>query len=785
MHLQGDWREAFIFSCRLRLWLAPSILTVGFLLLAWYDILAFHTLSRLFILIVSISMFAFAWATFAFSRNSFLFFLACGYLWIGSIDLLHTLVYEGMNLSIHEHIDISTHLWAGTRFAEAVLLLVAPVFAGRKLNRFVLVGLVGATITGLTIWVVSGYFHINTSAILHTAGFETYGGWGIIFTLLLALVVLYRCRQSISLEERALVTLAIVFQMFAEMAYATHFSVSNVSNIAAHIFTLFSFWFILQAIVLLNLKRPYLELLSEKKVSAAQLARIKSQDRRLRAIFDSISDGILVIDRHRKITSANHGVEAMFGIAADDLIGRNVSELYACDEKDGEQEASLKGSSAGSADGITHESYLGTGGNTFVGETVESVIKSASGDTSGSIRVIRDVTEKRRLEEQLRRTQKMDAVGQLTGGIAHDFNNILSVVVGNLEILQHMMSSNEKALARVETALRGANRGVDLTAKLLGFSRTGPHETKSIFVNETIENMEDLLAGSLTVEIEIQYRFSDGLWPVKVDRGDLEDVILNLALNARDAMDGPGVLAFEVRNVVFDEGDVDQNPQGETGEYVVLSVKDTGSGMTREVMERATEPFFSTREESKGSGLGLSMVYGFVQRSRGHMRIESSPGNGTTVYIYLPRADAEVKTGTRSHDHIELSGGGETILVVDDEEDLVELAVTHLNRLGYQTITASDAAQALTVLQGEVGIDLLFSDVVMPGGMNGHDLANEAIRTKPDLKVLLTSGFTGKRGQQEYNGSSVDDKWNARLLKKPFSPVELATSVRHTLDGSR
>ncbi|MBT4890961.1 MAG: response regulator, partial [Rhodospirillales bacterium] len=387
------------------------------------------------------------------------------------------------------------------------------------------------------------------------------------------------------------------------------------------------------------------------------------------------------------------------------------------------------------------------------------------------------------LEQQFRRSQKMEAVGQLTGGIAHDFNNILGIVMGNLQILQRMVGKDAKATDRIDVALKGVMRGADLTRKLLGFSRMEAHGTKLTSVNEFIENLEELLSKSLTVAIKVEHHLSADLWKVEVDPGDLQDTILNLALNARDAMPDGGRLVIETANKVLDEKYVRHNPQYQVGEFVMLSVSDTGHGMTPEIRERVLEPFFSTKEEGKGTGLGLSMVYGFVQRSGGHISIYSERGEGTTVNLYLPRGNEDVNREKKSEADLDLPHGKEIILVVDDEEHLVEIAVSHLHDLGYRTITANSGDQAIKIIEDNQDIDLLFSDIIMPGDLDGYQLAIAAQKKCPSLKALLTSGFTKKKEDYFSPDGSKYAELAANLLNKPYNQTELAKAVRNTLDG--
>ena len=378
----------------------------------------------------------------------------------------------------------------------------------------------------------------------------------------------------------------------------------------------------------------------------------------------------------------------------------------------------------------------------------------------------------------------MEVLGQLTGGIAHDFNNILGVVMGNLELIREMVAGDSTILKRVDTALRGVGRGQDITKKLLGFSRQTPYGRQKVSVNRSIENMRELIAKSLTASIEIENRLADDLWQVDVDPGDLEDAILNLALNAKDAMSrGGGILIIETANRVLDEDHARPNASGQAREFVMVSVSDTGAGMSPEVREKAFEPFFSTKEEGRGTGLGLSMVYGFAQRSGGHINIDSTEDEGTTVCIYLPRAQGDItERQTTNRMQEKLAGGAETILVVDDEEALAELAVTHLERLGYKTLMATSPAQALKIIKDKQHIDLLFCDVIMPGGMDGYQLALAVHKVRPDLKILLTSGFTSEKKEYTDDEGAIVSRLSANLLNKPYRRSELAVSVRAMLD---
>lgn len=389
------------------------------------------------------------------------------------------------------------------------------------------------------------------------------------------------------------------------------------------------------------------------------------------------------------------------------------------------------------------------------------------------------------VSKRLRQSQKMEAVGQLTGGIAHDFNNTLAVILGNLELIELRVSEDETSVSHVLAALRGVDRGAEITRKLLNYSRVDTGSEKIVLINVFIKKMEKLIAKSLTASINTTTHLAENIWPVRINAGDLQDALLNLSLNARDAMPDGGDLIIESSNKILDEDYVRRNPQAEAGEYVMITISDSGIGMTLEACEKALEPFFTTKEEGKGTGLGLSMVYSFVQRSKGHLKIYSEVGEGTTIRLYLPRAYEDGEIENEKPNKNLLQRGNETILVVDDEADLIAIATAHLESLGYKTLTANTGKRALELLDHNKDIDLLFSDVIMPGGMDGYKLALAAHKMRPSLKILLTSGFTKKREEYVNGEREYLSELTSRLVDKPYNRLELANAVRRALDDGK
>ncbi len=406
--------------------------------------------------------------------------------------------------------------------------------------------------------------------------------------------------------------------------------------------------------------------------------------------------------------------------------------------------------------------------------------KTSSG---GVVSIQSDITSQRKIEEALRRSQKMDAIGQLTGGIAHDFNNILSIIMGNLELIEDVIGNDEDTKSLTTAALRGAHRGAEITKKLLNFSRMSPSTTTRSSVNNLLENMEHLISKSLTASIQVNFRLSDELWDVDIDPGDFEDAILNLALNAKDALPGEGALTIETTNTLLDKGLAPTTQATEDQEFVLISIRDSGTGMSEEVREKIFEPFFTTKDQGKGTGLGLSMVYSFVQRSDGHITVQSEPEKGTTVNIYLPRTLTTERIEPAREEPQLLYEGTETILVVDDEVALVNIAASLLAKLGYKVITASSSAVALELIHGTQEIDLLFSDVIMPGGIDGYQLAQKALELRPDLKILMASGYTMRHGILGAPESQFVKELSDDLLQKPYSRAQLTQKIRSLLDS--
>lgn len=491
------------------------------------------------------------------------------------------------------------------------------------------------------------------------------------------------------------------------------------------------------------------------------------------------TDLILVADFNAFITAANPAWQRVFGWSDQDLIGLCFLDLVHPDDKDAT---------------IAEVGKLSEGATTFSFENryrrrdgKYRVISWTAVPEDGYIHAAgRDVTEEREAavalkntEAALQHAQKMEAIGNLTGGVAHDFNNLLQVVAGNLQLLAKDIAGNEKAQRRISNALAGVDKGSKLAAQLLAFGRRQALDPRVLNIGRLVRSMDEMLRRTIGEGVEVETIVSAGLWNTLVDPMQIENAILNLAINARDAMDGFGKLTIEVGNAYIDDAYSRLYDDVQTGHYVVLSVSDTGSGMAPDVIEKVFEPFFSTKPEGKGSGLGLSMVYGFVKQTGGHVKIYSEVGHGTTLKMYLPRSTQQEDLEIAPLEG-PVEGGAETILVAEDDEGVRATVVEMLQELGYRVLKAPDATSALTILESGIPIDMLFTDVVMPGTLKSTELARKAKERFPQIAVLFTSGYTEN---SIVHGGRLDV--GVQLLSKPYTREALARKIRHVLNNER
>jgi len=494
----------------------------------------------------------------------------------------------------------------------------------------------------------------------------------------------------------------------------------------------------------------------------------------LRTTLDSLSQGIGVFAPDRTLVNWNECFQQLLHLPKPLLrVGTPYNAFVEHTTVDGqpllESDEELRYGPPPGMDAITYERSRPNG-------HILEARRTATPD-GGFVLTISDLTKRAQAEAVLRESQKMQAIGQLTGGIAHDFNNLLTVVLGNLEVGRSRLPQDSPVQRLIERASWAAQRGAALTAQLLAFARRQPLAPVPIDLTETVPDLIPLLRRTLGEHIEIRYVETSGLWPAMADAAQLEAALLNLALNARDAMPGGGRLTIELGNRVLDEAYARAHAEVRPGDYAMLAVSDTGHGMTPETLARVFEPFFTTKPDGKGTGLGLAMVFGFVKQSGGHIKIYSEPGEGTTVRIYLPRAVDGGAGSTRAVAPISLPRGSATILIVEDETAVREITSTMLTELGYRVMEASDGEEALRLFGAHRStIDLLLTDVVLPGPIRGREIAEQITAMRPAVRVLFMSGYT--ENSIVHHGR-LDD--GVKLLGKPFTRDQLARAVADVL----
>jgi PAS domain S-box-containing protein len=510
-------------------------------------------------------------------------------------------------------------------------------------------------------------------------------------------------------------------------------------------------------------------------IDVTERRRAEEEARRLAAIVQASDDAIVSVGLDGTVLSWNPGAERMYGYATHDAVGMPFRRLTPADRPDDTDDI-LRRIAGGDVIERHEVVQVARDGHRVDVALKVSPIRDAAGTVTAASVIARDVTERKRLEESFREAQKMEAVGQLAGGVAHDFNNNLTVILGGLESLaervEPVMPDMAATLAQVNHA---AERSAEFTRQLLAFGRRQPLQPRVLDVNRLVLKMGSLLRRTLGATIGLDLVPAPALWKTEADPGQLESALLNLALNARDAMPRGGTLTIETGNASLDPEYAALNADVRPGQYVMVAVSDTGMGMTAEVRDRAFEPFFTTKGPGHGTGLGLSMVYGFVKQSGGHVKIDSEVGEGSTIRLYLPRVHRRAEAPAPAP--AALPVGHETILIVEDEPEVRAVVARHLGDMGYRLLEAADAMAALALLATPQRIHVLFTDVVLPGGMSGRELADEARRLRPELKVLFTSGYTS---DAIVHHGRIDE--GVDFLGKPYKRADLARKLREVLE---
>jgi PAS domain S-box-containing protein len=512
------------------------------------------------------------------------------------------------------------------------------------------------------------------------------------------------------------------------------------------------------------------DMTEQRRLAAAERAAKET----LTAVIDASPVAIICLAADQTVTVWSRAAEQIFGYAAAEVIGRKYMLVPPGEDTELEYNDLFSRAMSGETlRGIKVQRRRKDG--TMVDVSFDAAAMHDPNGIKAIAYALTDITESNKLEQQLRQSQKMDAIGQLTGGVAHDFNNMLTVITGTIDLLAEGVADKPELVAIARLISDAADRGAELTSRLLAFARKQPLQPRKTDINEVATEAAKLLRPTLGEHVEVEWRLTADPWPALVDPAQLTTAILNLAVNARDAMTDGGKLTLETANTVLDEDYAAAHDEVAAGEYILFAVSDTGPGIPPDIRDKVFEPFFTTKDVGKGTGLGLSMVYGFVKQSGGHIKLYSEEGQGTTFKIYLPRADRQAQ-GAEAAPVASLGGGNEIILVVEDDPKVSKSVDTQLASLGYRTILAANAAEALAMIERGDTFDLLFTDLIMPGPMNGRRLAEEAAKRRPGLPILFTSGYT----EDSVVHHGLLDR-GLILLAKPYRKLELADAIRRAL----
>ena len=714
---------------------------------------------------------------FAELRSPALFALAAGYLFDGLMVIPHALSFPGL-------ITPTGWLGAGSQttawlymfwhggfaifvIAYAQLNRIAGRHDRRPMDRWPVVSLIAALVTvSAFLTLLAAHADDLLPAIMAGNGYTPALKFvvGTVWLLSLAALLILIANRPYAILDLWLMVVMVAWLFDIALSAMLNAGRFDLGFYAGRFFGLLATSFVLSVILV---EASWLN----PGLAAAARRRAEVAEGLLRRVFETSLDLIVVTDRRGKLLRISPSATPLLGYDPDDLVGRSGEDLVYSEDLEGTRNAMR----IARRDGTTQNfecRYVHKEGHTI--SLWWKGVWSASEQQHFFIG--RDITERRRTEDQLRQAQKMEAVGNLTGGLAHDFNNLLGVVIGNLDLLRETPSGNPDADEFTSEALAAAMRGADLTRRLLAFARRQPLEPARVEVNELIGGIVKLLERTLGEDIQITLDLNPDAWPVVVDPTQLESSLTNLATNARDAMPRGGQLIIVTGNRSLDADYAAQHPEVQPGEYAMIEVTDTGTGMPPETVSRIFEPFYTTKEQGRGTGLGLSMVFGFIKQSGGHINVYSEVGIGTTFRLYLPRASADVARSPAVLPTALVRGRGETVLAVEDNASLRRVVARQLTELGYRVLEAEDAQTALRIIESE-RVDILFTDIVMPGGTSGYEIAGRVLSRWPQIKVVLTSGFPENQPNGDPSARGL------RLLSKPYRRDDLGRIIREVLDS--
>ena len=766
-----DWHGFHALLAR-GVWLTPLLLAIPLVAAGFHNYLLFHTLVELMTIIVGVLMFVVAVYTYPYSRENFLMFLATGYFWIAAIDLFHALFYKGMDILAADTSNLATQFWLAGRFMQAFLLLLAPFLITKRMHTAIHFILFGVLSTVFYILIIGGYF---PDAYIEGEGltpFKIISEYLVCLILLLALANLYIHRKQLKPDVFPFLAAAIVFTICSELAFTNYISVYGPANMLGHLFKLLAFWLVFYSIVRTSLQEPY-----EAVIQATRAMKVS--EGKYRNLVEVTSDWIWEVNRHGTYTYVSPKVRDILGYEPEEILGKSPFDLMPPEEA----RSVAKGLSPLMQSGQPFQGVKNRNrhknGKTITMETSGVPFFDDRGALAGYRGIDRDITEHEKLEEQFHQSQKMEAVGTLVGGIAHDFNNTLAGIAGNLFLAKKAGAGLPDVIARLDNAEKLSFRAADTIKQLLTFSRQGAMQSNPIAMTPFLKEVIKLEEVVIPENIELQHHIRDIAFPVLGDPNLLQQALINLINNARDAVQNipKPAISIELKQVQVNEAFSRKHSGIKPGEAALVSIADNGMGISGENLEHIFEPFFTTKPAGAGTGLGLAMVYGAVRSHGGTIEVSSKEGKGTVFHLYLPLA-LEKHNDAQPAPAEQVTGGrGETILLVDDEENILSTGRDVLKNLNYNVLTAANGKAAVELYaEHKDDIDLVILDVVMPK-MGGVEALRQIRRLNPGQKALFATGYESEKSGNERQATSSDP-----VINKPFTISALSRVIRNLLD---
>jgi len=744
---------------------------------SFYNYNLFHSIVELFSIVIAFSIFTIAWNTRRISPNAYLLFIGISFFFVACLDLLHLLGYKGMGVFAGNGANLATQLWIAARYLQSISLFAATFVINRKLRILPLGAIYVVATTFLLLSIFSGFFPDTFIEGKGLTSFKITSEYLISLILLAAIYSLKKKQSLFDRPEADLLIWSMIATIAAEMAFTLYTDVYGLLNLLGHLCKVISFYLIYAAIIKTNLKKPYETMVIEINDRKLAEQKLREAEEKYRTLAENSRDMIYRM-------SLPNGVYEYVSPASTDIFGYTPDDFYHTPvlireaiHPDWREYFAKQWALLLTGDVPTHYEYQIIHKNGEVRWLNQrNVLVRDQRDNPVAIEgIVTDVTEKQRLEDQLRQSQKMEAIGKLAGGVAHDFNNILTVFITYGSMLKDKLKHDAVLMSYAERIVESTERAEDLTRGLLAFSRKQTLALKPIDLNDAVRTAVKLLHRLIGEDIDVKIALADRQLIVMADNSQIGQVLMNLATNARDAMPRGGLLSIQTEIMRLGDGDVKSGEVDAVGEYACISVSDNGTGMDKATRERIFEPFFTTKEVGKGTGLGLSIIYGIIKQHSGTIRVYSETGQGTRFKIYLPLLHTTI---TPSEETVPATqGGSETILFAEDSTDVRESVRVTLEEAGYRVIEAVDGEQAIKeFLKHQTDISLLLTDVIMPK-KNGKEVY-EAIRAvKPGIRVLFLSGYTADIITSK---GLLDEGW--QLMHKPASPDSLKRKIREILD---